>query len=298
MSFLQSLFSGAKALVRGVVSTVREVVRVVLTEIDNSSVGRAATDLMKGVTNKHFSRALDYVAEEREYAEKRQRDGRLTESDQERLRQIEAEREKLRKEIEAAKAAKSASEMQASQDEVIATQFTPDEAAAAVGIMASKACPECGGMMRIMQGAYNEKAEKQTFYWKCTVPRAIPCPTVKLDPEADRASVVRPPDADLDGSHAERRAIWTRPDVLATTHGRLRQGLGDDDTEVMCPKHLLPMKLMPLPRAGGRMLDSYHYVCLAVNPDGRACDHTVDIKSFPQVAATLKRREGVGIITS
>lgn len=298
MSFLESLFSGAKALFRGVVSAVREVVHVVLTELDNSSVGRAATDLMKGVTNKHFSRALDYVEEEREYAEKRLRDGRLTESDQERLREIEAEREALRKEMEAAKAAKSASEMQASQDQVIATSFSPDEAAAAVGIMASKECPNCGGMMRIMQGAYDKNKDRQTFYWKCTAPHTIPCPTLKLDPEADRASVVRPPDPDLDGSHTERRAIWTREDVLAKTHGRLRQGLGDDDAEVICPKHLLPMKLMLMPRAGGRMLDSYHYICLAVNPDGRACDHTVDIKSFPQVAATLKRRDGVGIITS
>ena len=104
MSFLQSLFSGAKALIRGVLAEVREVVRVVLTEIDNSSVGRAATELIKGVTNKHFSRALDYVEEEREYAEKRLRDGRLTEKDQERLHEIQAERESLRKEIEAASA--------------------------------------------------------------------------------------------------------------------------------------------------------------------------------------------------
>lgn len=298
MTFLQSLFSGAKALVRGVMAGVREVVRVVLTEIDNSSVGRAATDLMKGVTNKHFSRALDYVEEEREYAEKRLRDGRLTEKDQQRLRELEAEREALRKEMEAAKAAKSASEMKASQGDVIATQFTPDEAASAVGIMASKECPECGGMMRIMQGAYDKNKDRQTFYWKCTVPNVIPCPTVKLDPEADRASVVRPPDADLDGSHAERRAIWTRPDVLATTHGRLRQGLGDADAEVICPTHLLPMKLMEKARSDRLMLDSYHYVCLAVNADGRFCDHTVDVKSFPQVAATLKRRDGVGIIKS
>lgn len=298
MSFIQSLFSGAKALVRGVMVGIREVIHIVLTEIDNSSVGRAATDLMKGVTNKHFSRALDYVEEEREYADKRLRDGRLTEKDQDRLREIGAEREALRKEMEAAKAAKSASEIKALQEDVIATQFTSDEAASAVGIMASKECPECGGMMRIMQGAYDKNKDRQTFYWKCTIPNAIPCPAVKLDPEADRASVIRPPDPDLDGFHAERRAIWTRPDVLVTTHGRLRQGLGDEDQAVICPNHLIPMKLMPLPRAGGRMLDSYHYVCLAVNANGRFCDHTVDVKSFPQVAATLKRRDGVGIITS
>lgn len=297
MSFFEALFSGAKALFQGVVAGVREVVRVVLAEVDNSLLGRAATDMINGATKNQFNRARDYAEEEREYAQKRQRDGGLTESDQDRLREIESERDALRREIEAMKAAKNANEMKVAEDQVIAANFTPDEAAAAVGIMASKECPNCGGMMRIMQGAYNTRREGQNFFWKCTVPNTIPCPTLKLDPEVDRASVVRPPDPDLDGAHAERRAIWTREDVLAKTHGRLRQGLGEDDEEVICPTHLLPMKLMPLPHGGGRLLDNYHYVCLAVHANGRACEHTVAVKSFPQVAATLKRRDGVGIIT-
>lgn len=247
MSFLQSLFSGAKALIRGVVEGVREVVRVVLTEIDNSNVGRAATELIRGVTSKHFSRALDYVEEEREYAEKRLRDGRLTEKDQERLREIQAEREALRKELEVAKAAQAAKDLDHAKDGLLTAELNPDEAAAAVGILASKECPECGGTMRIVQGGFNIKTEKQTFYWRCTVPHAILCPTVPLNPDAEKATVLREPDPDLDGPHAKRRAIWERPDVLAKAHGRLRQGLGDADEEVICPTHLLPMKLMPRP---------------------------------------------------
>lgn len=298
MSFLQSLFSGVKALVKGFVSVAREAIRVVLVEIDNSSLGRAATDLVKGVTRQHFSKALDLVEEERELSEKKLRDGKHSSSDLDRLREIEAERDSLRRELEAAKKAKAAEELKNAAAEVVAVDLSADEAASAVGILSSKECPECGGTMRIMLGAYNANLNKQTFYWKCTVAHQIPCPTLKLDPEADRATVLREPDPDLDGSHAARRAIWTRPDVLASAHGRLRQGLGDDDEEVICPKHLLPMKLMPLPKAGGLMLDSYQYVCLGVNPDGRACDHAVPIKSFPQVSAALKRREGTGIITS
>lgn len=298
MSFLQSLFSGVRALVSGLVSVAREAVRVVLVEVDNSSLGRAATDLVNGVTRKHFSRAFDLVEEERELTDKRLRDGRYSSADLDRLKQIEAERDDLRRELELAKKAKAAEDFKKSADEVIAVDLSADEAASAVGILSSKECPECGGTMRIMLGAYNGNLSKQTFYWKCTATHSIPCPTLKLDPESDRATVLREPDPDLDGSHAVRRAIWTRPDVIASAHGRLRQGLGEDDDEVICPKHLLPMKLMPLPKAGGLMLDSYQYVCLGVNPDGRACEHTVSIKSFPQVSAALKRRDGVGIITS
>lgn len=296
MSFFESLFSGAKALVSGIVSGLSEVVSEVMKGLDRSVFGQAATTLVKNVSKHYFSDAQDLAEEEMEYAEKKARDGRLREKDLERLREIEAERDALRKELQEAKAANAAKELQAAKDDLIAANMTADEAASTVGILASKECPECGGMMRIVQSGFNAKTAKQTFYWRCTVPRAPPCPTVKLDPEADKATVLREPDADLDGPHAQRRAIWERQDVLAKAHGRLRQGLGDSDEEVICPTHLLPMKLMPRPRASGRMLDSYQYICLGVHSNGQACEHTVDVQSFPQVAAALKRRDGVGII--
>lgn len=295
MSLLDTLWGGAKALIQGVTSAAREVVRAVLEEIDRSSIGRATTQLIHGVSRQHFGTAKNLADEERELAEKQARDGRLREVDLERLRAIEAERDTLRKELEAAKASEAAKELREAGDDLIAANLSADEAASAVGILASKAC-ECGGTMRIVQGGFDAKRGRQSFYWKCTVPRAIPCMTVKLDPEANKATVLRQADPDLDGAHATRRAIWERQDVLAEAHGRLRQGLGDDDEEVICPTHLLSMKLMPKPSASGRMLDSYHYICLGVHADGRACSYTVDVKSFPQVAATLKRRDGVGII--
>ena len=295
MSLLDTLWGGAKALIQGVTSAAREVVRAVFEEIDRSSIGRATTQLIHGFTRQHFGTAKDLVDEERELAEKRARDGRLREVDLERLQAIEAERDNLRKQLEAAKAAEAAKELRQAGDELIAANMSADEAASAVGILASKTC-ECGGTMRIVQGRFDAKHGKQTFFWQCTVPRAVACKTVTLNPEAEKATVLRQADPDLDGAHATRRAIWERQDVLAKAHGRLRQGLGDDDEEVICPTHLLPMKLMPKPSASGRMLDSYHYICLGVHADGRACSHTVDVKSFPQVAATLKRRDGVGII--
>lgn len=296
MYLLKSLFSGAKALLSGVREVVKGLVVEVLKEFDRSSFGQAATTLVKNASKHYFSSAQDLADEEREYAVKRQRDGKLKETDLERLYEIQAERDALRKELETAKAAQAAKDLEHAKDGLLTAELNPDEAAAAVGILASKECPECGGTMRIVQGGFNTKTEKQTFYWRCTAPHAIPCPTIALNPEAEKATVLREPDPDLDGPHAKRRAIWERPDVLAKAHGRLRQGLGDADEEVICPTHLLPMKLMPRPEGRGLMLDSYHYICLGVHPNGHACEYTVDVKSFPQVAATLKRRDGVGII--
>ena len=296
MAWLDSLFAGAKAFLKGAVVAVRETVKAVLEEIDNSSFGKAATQLVRGVAERHFNVAKDLADEEHELAEKRRRDGRLTENDLDRLREIEAERGRLRRELDEAKAARSAQELREAQGDVIAAAVTGDEAAASIGILSTKVCPECGGAMRIQLGGFNTKTDRQTFYWQCTSPNPLPCPTLKLDPEAERTSVLRRPDADLDGSRKQREEIWTRPDVLNKAHGRLRASLDEEDEEIVCPAHMLPMKLMPKPSAGGRMLDSYEYICLGITPDGRACGHKVPVKSFPQVSAALRRREGRGII--
>lgn len=296
MSFLDSIFSGAKAFLKEIVSVAADAVKVILEELDRSVFGKAATELVQGATKRYFNSAADLADEEREIAEKRQRDGRATEKDQERLHEIEAKREQLRKEMEASKAKSAAEELRKAKDEMVAAPVTDDEASGSIGILSTKECPTCGGMMGIRQGGFNEQTKRRSFYWQCTAANALPCATVKLDPELSQTTVIRRPDADLDGSKDQRREIWKRPDVVAKTHGRLRAALGDDDEEIVCPKHLLPMKLMPKSRANGLMLSSYEYICLGVTADGRACNHKVEVSTFPQVSATLKRFDGHGII--
>lgn len=298
MSFLESLFSAGKAFLREAAKFVVETVRVVLHEVDQSSFGRAATDFLRGATQRYFGQARDLAAEEIELAQKRRMDGRLSERDLDRLRTIEAERGKLRLALDDAKAVEAAEVLREVQDEVIQVPLTGDELSSAVGILSTKVCPECGGSMRIRQTPFNEARQGYGFYWQCTAQNALPCPTVKLDPRADQSAVVRRPDADLDGPGTKRRAEWNNPALMAQTHTRLRSGLGDDDESVVCPHHLLPMKLMPVARPGGLMLDSYQYACLGVDPMGRACAHTVPVLTFPQVSAALRRRDGRGILDS
>ena len=297
MSFLDSLFSGVMAFVKELVTVVGEAVKVVLEEIDRSSFGKAATQLFQGVTRKYFSQAEGLAEEERELAEKFERDRKRSAKDAERINEINAERERLRKEIEAAKAREAAEEFKAESDEVIAAEMTDDELSAAVGILASKACPNCGGTMRIRQGAYNLGTEKRNFYWQCTMSNPLPCPTIKLSADDLKATVLRKENPDLDGNAKDRKQIWTREDVLNKTHSRLRQNhLDEKDEEVVCQHHLLPMKLVQKRAADGRMLSSYEYVCMGIQPDGRACAYTVALETFPQVSAMLRRREGKGII--
>lgn len=294
MGILDSLFSGVKALVREVITVVAEAVHVALEEIDKSSFGRAATQLVQGVTHRYFGAAEELAAEERELAAKYIRDGKRTNTDEERLQEIAAERERLRKNIDTAKSSEAANELRKNEKSVIAVPVGSDEISAAVGILASKVCPECSGTMRINQRSFDSKADKRRFYWQCA--SQLACPTIKLDPEKGRASVIRMRDPNLDLSSKERRAIWEREDVLAQTAGRVRESLGEADADVICPHHLLPMKLLEKPNADGLLLSTYEYVCRGVNSKGRACQYRVPLETFPQVSETLKRRDGVGII--
>lgn len=297
MNLLDALFAGAKALLTEVSAVGRSVVREVLKEIDQSAFGRAATRLVDGVVDRYFKQARDLAEEERELAEKAQRDGRRTDADTDRLQKIEAERARLRAELERSNAERAAQEFRSRSSETLVAKLDDDELSSNVGILAAKQC-SCGGTMRIRQGAVVNDTGLRKFYWQCTEPNNPPCPTIKLDPEQVQASVVRPADPDLDRPKSERRATWNRPEVIAQTHGRVRQHLGDEDNQLICPFHLLPMKLLEKRLKGGLVLDSYEYVCLGVSSEGRACEHTVELKSMPQVAAMLRRTEGEGIIRS
>jgi hypothetical protein len=296
MGFFEALFAGAKAILAGVVEVAAHAVRIVLAEFDHSAVGRAATALANGITKTYFSSARDLADEERELADKYRRDGRRSELDSERLSEIEQERARVKKALDESKARQAEDELKSAQEELISVPLTDDDVSASSGLLASKRCPECGGTMRIRQGRYNTKT--RSFWWQCTAQNRFLCPTVKIDLAAEKSTVLRRPDADLDGPSEARRKVWVQPNVLAKTHGRLRATLGDDDEEMVCPQHVLPMKLMPKNGASGLMLDSYEYVCVGVTADGRACTHKVEVKTFAQVGALLRRRDGFGILDS
>lgn len=298
MNFLEALFAGAKAMVKQIAGAVRTVVQGLLAEVGPSAPGRGAALGHHGTGDGFFKQAQAIADQERELAEKAQRDRKRTEADVQRLRQLAIERERVRAEMERANAQRSAQQLRERAGDTLLAKLDDDELSSNVGILAAKTCPACGGMMRIRQGAVASETGQRRFYWQCTEQRHPPCPSVKLDPGKQNAGVVRLADPDLDTPKAQRHAEWNRPDVLAQTHGRVRQHLGDADAQVVCPQHLLPMKLLPKRAVGGRVLDSYEYVCLGVTPDGKACEHKVELQTMPQVAAMLLRTEGEGIIGS
>lgn len=294
MSLLDSLFSGVKAFVREVATVAVEAVRAVLIEIDRSAIGRAATQFIQGASRRYFGAASSLIDEERELATKFLRDGRRSSSDHDRLLEIAAERERLRKELDAARSQESARELEDRKDSIIAASITDDDASAAVGLLASKAC-SCGEPMQLRQRGFNSGTQRRSFYWVCTsTPHK--CLVLPFNPTIEEAKVLRQPDPNFDMSLRDRRAVWTRKDVVVETAGRLRQGLDERDEAIVCPTHLEPMKLVEKPSANGTLLSTYEYVCRGVDAEGLRCKHRIPVETFAQVSEILRRREGEGII--
>lgn len=149
--------------------------------------------------------------------------------------------------------------------------------------------------MTLQLGSFNVDTG-QKFKWRCTSVRQPPCKEIYVSPtELAQQVSVRKPHADLDIDPAQRKE-WEDPGLLANTAGRVRQHLGYNDEAIICPIHLLPMKLLPTANAGGLLLNTYQYTCLGVLPDGRACSHTVPVTAFGQVSGLLTRTEGRGIL--
>lgn len=291
-----SLFPGARAIVTKAVDRAVDAVVSAGKRFVASWVERAADDGSSSTSasaKAQRSQAEELAEEEKYLAEKFKRDGFRSPSDADRVQEIFEARNELREKMGETNAVKSAQDISAT-DSLISTNASPDELASQVGILSTKQC-NCGGIMTLQLGPYNIKTG-QRFFWRCTAARPIPCQDIYVTPTELALQVsVRQPHADLDISPAERKA-WDNPSLLAKTAGRVRRHLGDEDEAIICPIHLLPMKLLPTANSDGLLLDSYQYTCLGVHPDGRACNHTVPVKSFGQVSGLLTRSEGRGIL--
>lgn len=292
--FLDAVWSGARAFLKGVVQLGRSIVHEVLEEIDKSAIGQAVTRVIHGYADKAFSKTKELAEEERELAEKLLRDGRRSASDDERLLELNEERERIRKEVEKQDAAQAAAELRQRAEEVGQHAVNDDELSFNSGLLSSKTC-SCGGVMTIRQGAINEATGQRNFFWACTSKPHV-CKPISFDPRKEPLTIVRPSDAELDMPTEARRAAWNHPDVLKKSHERLRGHLDEEDNKVLCPHHVTPMRLMQRRGAGGRLLDSYEYVCTGVHADGRFCAFTEPVKTMPQVAALFHRKEGSGIL--
>lgn len=297
MGFLDVLIGGAKALLRAVAVTVRDVVVETVKALEGTVTGRAASTLLDSwvqTKSKARSRAADLAAEEAEFAERMAKDGKLRPSDWDRKREIDEERMRLREAHAQADAARLKEDIEHAGDEARVAAVDADEVVSTIGLLSHKTC-RCGGRMAVntKHRSVNGGGPRMEFEWACPECRK----REKFDPVAEAASVVRAPDLDLDLPARERHRLWNEPKTLAEANTRLASHLGATDSEVLCPDHLMPMRLFPSAAVSrGLLLDSYGYACTCTTVDGRLCQQKVPIERMAQASAALRRLEGVGMI--
>lgn len=316
MVFLQTLFSSATALIQGAKHTLQTTTRAledVVIEIGvrfrsskfgqevEKAFSQGRKNLQQGIdlavqaVSSAYQASREILDEEREYKEKTFRDGRLKEADQERLQELQKERERLKREIGDLKAGIAAIKLQT--EPFRSAVLSSDELSANTGIIASKRCPDCGGTMRIRQGGRETRTGEHRFWWECISNiHGYRCRTLKVELRSENLEVARSEDPDLDGEQSKRHFVWTRPLVVQQTHARVRSLLGELDDDLMCPVHALPMRLIEKSKPGGHLLDSYQYVCSSIQVCQRVCGYTVLLETFPQVASLLRRKTSKGII--
>jgi len=309
MGILQSLFSSVTAFIKGDRTTARSSLFKAIGQARKTEIGRELSRLIKKGREKisagaesiekiakgAWKGAKEAFEEAREYEEKQARDGKLNEKDQERVDELHKERERFREEITNLKAGLAAQKLQT--EHLIEALFSSDELSANTGLLATKVCPGCGGTMRIKQGGRNTKTKQRGFWWECISNLGRDrCRTITINLREDIPDVVRPPNPDLDGDADRRYGIWTRPTVLEQTHKRLQMMIGEVDDDLMCPIHVLPMRLVRKSHPGGHLLDSYEYACTGNIPGRFVCGFVIPLETFPQVASLLRRKTTRGII--
>lgn len=160
-------------------------------------------------------------------------------------------------------------------------------------ITLKKNCPKCNKPMRLQHKTVPEPGFSD-FFWQCTgfYSAIDQCRnTISFRPD-DISLVHKSGIPEIEINNLDLVTIASEDSVLKSTDRRIKVHIGDADADVLCPVHLTPMRLrqkrgpddMPL-------LDKYHLRCQ--NPE---CSHTTKLKSFPQLAAFLRRKDGDGIL--
>lgn len=154
-----------------------------------------------------------------------------------------------------------------------------------------KLCPACNRSMKLQHRTV-ESPQFTDFFWQCTGFYGDYCMGIEKFRASDLTLLHKADIPEIAIENADLTIIASDKTVQKSTSRRLSGHLGQPDLDILCPVHASPMVLrekhgpddMPL-------LDKYHLRC-AQHP----CSQTNKLKSYPQLASFLRRREGAGIL--
>jgi hypothetical protein len=293
MEFFDFIFAGVTALaIKVVPEIVSHTVGVIKRELNNifPGISKTYTQARQTVDVKAEELSdIDKEITEREKSVKRSENAK----DRNEIEELELRRQEAYKEYQAAQGEtvqQEVSESSESFKESKLREGNENKLLYHTGLITlKKTCPSCGMAMRLQHRTI-ENPKFSDFFWQCTGYYAgTRCKTFSFQPR-DINLFHR---NDIDEINIDNKDL-----ITIASHderhidNRLKNHLGETDVDVLCPVHLIPMQHKEKPRTLDIPFFDRHFLyCPNTN-----CSQTTKLKSFPQVAAYLRRKEGKGIL--
>jgi hypothetical protein len=235
--------------------------------------------------------------EQTEIEKKRARDGSLNLSDREKLEELKKQGEDKFEQWQKAKTQEVIIE-QAKNPDSYETSFLNNEKVHLLQfqmgqVVLEKRCV-CGRPMMLQHRDRKDGSIflLNDFFWSCVGYYSNQCRGTQRFQTQDIGLLHKTNILELQLSNTELGQSFTRP-LIQKTVVRLRQHLGAEDRDVLCPIHHVPMILKEKDKSNHSnvVLDMFHLRCPHFQ-----CQHTVKLKSLAQIAALLYRKEERGIL--
>ena len=210
---------------------------------------------------------------------------------------LESQRAEALKEYQQSQESAAAAELSSKPDEF--TQSTlqaggENKLLYHVGLVTlKKGCPACSRPMKLQHKTV-ESPSFSDFFWQCTgyYDSSSQCKRTESFRPTDLSLLHKADIPEIAINNVDLITIASDKGIQSATDRRIGAHIGSSDIDVLCPVHASPMVLrekngpddMPL-------LDKYHLRCAQYS-----CSQTTKLKSFPQLAAFLRRKEGAGIL--
>lgn len=315
MSWLDAVFTGVGFVVKGVAhiaggvasgvgtglqmvgATVKKWGENILSALENNS---HSSQTFKATNESQIHEDLETIdIEFTEIENKYRRDGQLSKVCRERVEELRYLQEQKLQELQEAKKIKSAREHIQTSDEYEST-FLDDEKVHILQyqmgqIVLEKRCPNCGKPMSLQskQKLNGSLYNLDDFFWSCVgyYNQNHQCKTTQSFQQKDAGLLYKASIPELQIPNSDLNLIYSAKSVQNSVTNRMREHKGNKDQEIICPIHHIPMVLREKKEHGGAALDMFFLACPHYN-----CSQMVKLKSAPQLAAFLRRREGQGII--
>lgn len=293
---LEALFNIGNVLLSAAKEAFRFMVRTVAEEL--ASAARPYVSTIEAI----LGRGRQLNEEMEELKRKRAKDGNLSEADRERAQELATERQAIFDEYQETKASATAKELETNPEQFKSTDITERTTNLLqyhMGPAVLKKKCGCGWPM-VLQHRNVPEPGFNDFFWQCSRyyakdgrAKCKNAPFVATDLTLLHKAGI----PEIEVPNKDLQLIADQKPVQQSIIARVADHLNQEDTDVPCPVHLVPMILRQKRNHNGHVLDMFFLSCSHLAKDTQLrCGHTVKLKSYAQLAAYLRRSESTGIL--